>query len=296
MQITAANMALLNQGFNAAFRGAFTNTQSLWQRVAMPVPSTTSEEKYGWLGMTTKFREWLGERQHQALKNHGYSIKNKTFENTVEVGREYIEDDQYGVYSPLMQQMGQDAKLHPDELVFSLFAAGFNTPCYDGQYFFDTDHPVGLGSSVASVSNFQGGSGTAWYLLDMSKVIKPFILQKRRDYNFVPKDKLDDDNVFNKNTFVYGSDGRSNTGYGMWQFAYASKNTLDATAFAAARAEMGSFKADNGKPLGVNGNLLVVPPQLENAALEVVKASRNAAGADNVMAGLAEVLVVPWLA
>lgn len=296
MQINAANMALLNQGFNAAFRGVFQSTQPMSQRVAMTVPSTTSEEKYGWLGMTTKFREWLGERQYQALKSHGYSIKNKTFENTVEVDREAIEDDRYGVYTPLMQQMGQDAKLHPDELVFALFAAGFTTPCYDGQYFFDTDHPVGQGSSVASVSNFQGGSGTAWYLLDMNKVIKPFILQKRRDYAFVAKDKVDDENVFNKNTFVYGADGRVNAGYGMWQFAYASKQALDTTAFAAARSDMGSFKADNGKPLAVNGNLLVVPPQLEKAALEVVKASRNANGADNVMAGLAEVMVVPWLA
>lgn len=295
MQVNAANMAILNQAFNASFKGAFDTVQPMSPRVAMTVPSSTSEEKYGWLGMTTQFREWLGDRQYQALKSHSYSIKNRTFENSVEVQREAIEDDQYGVYSPLMAQMGQDARLHPDELTFALLAAGFANVCYDGQYFFDTDHPVGQGSTVKSVSNFQGGSGTPWYLLDMSKIIKPLIIQKRREYAFLAKDKLDDDKVFEKNVFTYGADGRLNVGYGMWQFAYASKQPLDLSAYAAARSEMGGFKADNGKPLNVMGNLLLVPPSLEKAALEVIKQQRGANGADNVYANTAEVMVCPWL-
>ena len=296
MQITPANMALLNQGFKASFDGVFKSTTPTYQSVAMTVPSSTSEEVYAWLGSNTKFREWLGDRQYQALKRHGYKIKNKTFENTVEVEREVIEDDQYGTFKPLFQQLGQDAKLHPDELIWKLLVDGFTNMCYDGQYFFDTDHPVGVGSQQASVSNFQGGSGTAWYLLDTRKIIKPLIFQSRRAYEFVAKDKLTDENVFDRNKFSYGVDGRCNGGYGMWQFAYASKNTLDDTAFASARADMGSFKTDGGKPLNVLPNLLVVPPSLEKTALEVVKATRKANGADNVMAGTAEVMVVPWLA
>jgi phage major head subunit gpT-like protein len=296
MQITPANMAILNQGFRAAFMGAFAATLPIWNRVAMPVPSTTAEEKYGWLGSTTRFREWLGDRQYNALKVHGYTIKNKTFENSVEVDREAIEDDQYGVYNPLMQQMGQDSALHPDELVFGLLQAGFTTPCYDGQYFFDTDHPVGVGTQVSSVSNHQGGSGLAWYLLDTSKLIKPLILQQRRPYAFLAKDRVTDDNVFDKKVFRYGADGRSNVGFGMWQFAYASKQPLDSTSYAAARADMQSVKSDAGKPLNVRASLLVVPPQLESQALETVKAARKANGADNVYANSAEVLVVPWLA
>jgi phage major head subunit gpT-like protein len=59
---------------------------------------------------------------------------------------------------------------------------------------------------------------------------------------------------------------------------------------------MGSLKGDGGKPLAMMGNLLVVPPSLEKAALEVIKADRNANGASNVMQGLAQVLVSPWLA
>jgi len=95
--------------------------------------------------------------------------------------------------------------------------------------------------------------------------------------------------------YRYGVDARVNVGYGLPHLAYASKQALDVTNYSAARAAMAGVKGDKGKPLAINGNLLVVPPSLERAALEVVKADRNANGATNVMQGTAEVMVCPWL-
>lgn len=295
MIINQSNLAILNQCFSAAFKAGLTNATPMWSQCASLVPSNTSEQKYGWLGRITKFREWIGERQHQNLVAHDYAIKNKTWEDTIEVLREEIEDDQFGVYSPVAQQIGQDAALHPDELVFGLLKAGFTTPCYDGQYFFDTDHPVGAPGNQTSVSNFQGGSGTAWFLLDTTKVLKPVIYQKRREYAITAKTNLTDDNVFSQNKFVWGADGRGNVGFGLWQMAYASKETLDATAFAAARAAHQSIVGDNGKPLVIRSAELWVPPSLEKAALEVIQADRLANGATNVMRGTSKVVVCPWL-
>ena len=223
MIINHANLAILNQAYNAAFQSGLTTAAPMWNQLAMMVPSTTSTEKYAWLGAITKFREWLGERTYQNLKQSDYSIKNKTWENTVSVNRDEIEDDQYGVYKPVIQQLGQDAATHPDELVFALLQAGFSTRCFDGQYFFDTDHPVGQPGQEVSVSNFQGGSGAAWFLVDTTKVIKPIIYQRRRPYAFQSKTSLTDESVFSRNEFVWGADGRSNVGYGLWQLAYASR-------------------------------------------------------------------------
>lgn len=296
LTITPANLALLKQGFNAAFKGAFGSATPMWDKIAMKVPSTTSEEIYAWLGANTKLREWVGERVYQNLKLHGYTIKNKTFESTVAVPRESIDDDQYGVYTPLMAQMGQDAAQHPDELAFSLIALGISTLCYDGQYFFDTDHPVGLSGSEASVSNYTAAGGNnPWYLLDTSKVLKPFILQMRREYAFVAKTSLTDDNVFDKNEYVFGVDGRLNVGFGLWQQAYCSKATLDAAGYGAARQAMMGFKSDSGKPLGITPKLLLVGPSNEKAALDVVTAERLANGASNVYRDTAVVLTCPWL-
>jgi phage major head subunit gpT-like protein len=294
--VNKGNLAILNQAFNAAFKNGVGMAKPMWEKIAMSVPSKTGEEKYGWMGTTTKFREWLGDRVVQNLTLHDYTIKNKTFENTVGVKRDEIEDDQYGVYTPLMTQLGMDAALHPDELIFALVQAGFATPCYDGQYFFDTDHPVGPSDAPVSVSNFGGGAGTAWYLLDTSKVVKPFILQKRRDYAFASKTNLNDDNVFFQNEFIWGADGRLNVGYGLWQLAYASKQALDAAGYGAARSAMMSFKSDSGKPLNITPEILLVPPSLEKAALDVVTAERLANGADNVYRNTAKVVTCPWLA
>lgn len=295
MIINQGNLAILNQSFSAAFAGGLAMAAPMWSQMATLVPSTTAEQKYGWLGKITKFREWIGERQYQNLVQHDYAIKNKTFENTVTVSRDEIEDDHYGVYKPVIEQLGQDAAMHPDELVFAMLNAGFSTPCYDGQYFFDTDHPVGAPGNQASVSNFQGGSGTAWFLVDNTKVIKPVIYQKRRDYAFQAKTSLTDDNVFSRNEFIWGADGRGNAGLGLWQLAYASKQTLDVNSFADARAAHQSFMGDNGKPLVIRSAELWVPPTLEQAALEVVQAERLANGASNVMRNLSKVVVCPWL-
>jgi len=296
MIINPSNLLLLKQGFNASFKNAFGAVAPMWDKLAMKVPSTTSEEVYAWLGANTKLREWIGERVYQNLKTHGYTIKNKTFEGTVVVPREALEDDQFGVYTPLVAQMGQDAKSHPDELLFALIASGISTPCYDGQYFFDTDHAVGLQGSEVSVSNYtSAGGNNPWYLLDTSKVLKPFILQTRRDYAFVSKTGLTDENVFNKNEFVFGVDGRLNVGFSLWQQAYCSKASLDEDGYSAARQAMMSFKSDAGKPLGIIPNLLLVGPTNEKAALKVVTAERLANGADNIYRNSATVVTCPWL-
>ena len=295
MIVNQQNLAILNQAFSAAFAGGLASAAPMWSQAATLVPSTTSEQKYGWLGKITKFREWIGERQYQNLVAHDYAIKNKTFENTVSVVRDEIEDDQYGVYKPVFEQLSQDAAQHPDEMVFGLLNAAFTTPCYDGQYFFDTDHPVGAPGNQVSVSNFQGGSGTAWFLMDTSKVLKPIIYQKRRDYAFQAKTSLTDDNVFSRNEFVWGADGRGNVGLGLWQLAFASKNELTADNFESARAAHQSFKGDNGQPMVIRSTELWVPPSLEGKARRIVEAETGANGASNINRGLAKVVVCPWL-
>lgn len=201
-----------------------------------------------------------------------------------------------GQYNVLFSQLGQDSANHPAELLYGLIKSGFNTLCYDGQYFFDTDHPVVDANGVTqSVSNFGGGAGNPWYLFDTTKVIKPFIFQKRQDYKFVALDNPDDPNVFNKKEYVFGVDARCNVGFGLWQLAYASRQGLTAANYATGRSAMMSVQSDNGQPLGIVPNLLVVGPSNEAAAREIATAERNAAGATNVWRGTVEVLVVPWL-
>lgn len=296
MEISSQGLATLRRGFHSLYEGAASAATPNWSRVAMEIPSTTSENIYGWMGQTTRFRKWLGDRVIQNIKANDYTIKNESFENTVGVPREAIEDDSYGLYSPLFQMLGHDAAMHPDELVFPLLKNGFSQTCYDGQYFFDTDHPVlDANGTPQSVSNTGGGAGAEWFLLDVSRPVKPIIFQKRKPYNFVAKDKETDDNVFDRREYVYGVDARVNAGYALWQLAYGSKQTLDATNYQAARTALLGMKGDNGRPLNVMPGLLVVGPSNEKAAKELLESEHNAAGATNIYRGTAKILMTPYL-
>lgn len=289
--ITAQLLTDLFTGFKTSFRGALASTTSMYQRVATVVPSSARTEKYSWLGAWPKIREWIGDRQVNQLSASNYEVTNKRFESTVAVNRDDISDDQLGIYGPMFQELGRAVGVFPDELVFALLAAGFTTKCYDGQYFFDTDHPVGQGV----VSNTQAGAGAPWFLMDTTRSLKPLIFQDREGFDLVAKDKPTDDNVFDRNEYVYGTTGRCNVGFGFWQMAFGSKAELNAANYEAARAAMMGLKDDEGRPLGIKPNLLVVPGSLEGAANRLLKNLLKAGGETNEWAGTAEVLVVPYL-
>jgi phage major head subunit gpT-like protein len=291
MVINQASLQAIYRSFSTIFQEAFTSVNSMYEKVAMVVPSTVRETTYAWLGAFPKMREWVGERQIKNLSLETYTIANKDWESTIEVDRNEIMDDAVGVYNPVIAELGRTAAVHPDELVFDLLSRGFVTTCYDSQYFFDTDHPVGAGT----VSNHGGGAGTAWFLLDTTKSLKPLIFQSRKEVEFIAKDRPDDEHVFMKKKYLYGVDRRDNAGYGLWQLAFGSKQTLDATGYAAAREAMMSFKDSEGKPLGIMPSLLVVPPSLESEARELIVNDADASGATNKWQGTAELLVVPWL-
>ena len=298
MIINKGNLTALFVAFKAAFAAGLGQAPSQYDRIATTVPSSTSAEEYGWLGAFPNMREWLGDRVVNGMATHGYTVRNKSFEMTVGVPRPAIEDDQYGIYSPMMSEMGRAAAAHPDQLVFSLLKNGPSTLCYDGQNFFDTDHPViAADGSVTTQANWDNnsGSGTAWYLLDTSRALKPIIFQSRKKPNFVAKTGETDDNVFDRNEYVYGVDSRCNVGFGFWQLAYGSRKTLDETNLIAAFTAMSERLGDHGRPLGIKATKLVVPPSLEFAARKLVNATTLANGADNVLKGLVEVEVSPWL-
>lgn len=297
MIINSANLEAIRTGFNTAFRRGLGQTTSLYGRVATTVPSSAKDNTYGWLGKMPNMREWVGPRHVNGIAEHDYKIKNKPFELTIGVDRDDIRDDNLGVYEPMFVEMGESVQAHPDLLVWALLKNGWTTECYDRQNFFDTDHPVLDENGVEqSVSNSGGGAGTPWFLLCTRRALKPIIYQEREKPMFVARDNPRDENVFMNKEFVYGVDGRWNVGFGYWQMAYGSKQTLNAANYEAARGAITGMKGDHGRPLGLVPDLLVVPPTLEGAGRELLKSQLVNGGESNKWAGSAELLMVPWLA
>lgn len=297
MQITHATLAALQQGFNAAFLQGFGSVASTWNLVAMNVPSTADAENYGWMKELPGMREWVGRRTIHNLESTAAKLANKHYEHTIGVDKNNILDDRLGIYSPMFSMQGEIAARHPDQLVWSLLPQGFATKGFDGQYFFDTDH-IGYGTdgTETSWSNTGGGSGSPWFLMDLSRAfMKPMIFQNRSSANFVSLNREDDPNVFLDRQYLFGVDARYAAGFGFHQLAYGSKQTLDATAFSAARLVLETQRRPDGSPLPVMATHLVCGPSSRAAAEAILKKEFLAAGETNLNYKAVELVVNPWL-
>jgi len=223
---------LLQDGLKTVFFEALDATVCDYKRIATIVASESDEENYPWLGAVPNMREFTDERMPLGLLEHNYSIRNKTWESSLAIERTAIEDDKLGQIRLRVQSLAREARRHVDELVFALLKNGFTSTCYDGQYFFDTDHS-------------SGESGTQ----------------------------------SNKAT-----------------------SALDATSLQTAITAMMKFKDDRGKFLGVIPDLLVVPPDLQWAAMELLESTYwpeegtvTARPASNVLKGKLDLIVSPYL-
>lgn len=306
--VTATLLASLRVGFAKTFEDAKAKASTQWAQAATRVPSTSKSTTYGWLGQYPKLREWVGSRAINSMQEYGYSIINKLYEGTVGVQRTDLEDDNLGVYTPLLAEMGYATATHPDELVFGLLGKGTSTLCFDGQNFFDTDHPVyssfdGTGEA-ATVSNLidpaAGDPGEAWYLLDVSRPLKPLIFQERTKPELLAVTDPKQDHVFTTDEYLYGVRYRCNAGFGFWQQAICCRDALNAANFGKALALMQGYKADGGRPLGLGrggkaGTLLVVPASLYSAALDVVNVQLINGGESNKWFDAATVINCAWL-
>ncbi len=297
MLVNKDTLANLFTSLKTIFNNAFSAAPTVWQKIAMKVPSTTGQNDYAWLSKFPKMAKWIGDKNVKALEASKYTIKNDDFEATVEVDRNDIDDDNLGIYAPQAQMAGESSAQLPDEIVMELVNNAFTAECFDGQYFCDTDHVVkgasvsnkgvvalscatlaaaqaSLGVARTAMKKFKDDEGrplnirptvllvppaleeialvlannerledgkqnpykgtievvcdarltsdTAWFLLDTTKAIKPFIYQERKAPVFVEQTDTSSDNVFMRKRFRYGAEARAAGGYGFWQLCYGS--------------------------------------------------------------------------
>ena len=297
MIINADALARVYTAFSAVFNNAFQSTETWYEQIAMTVPAKTRIMDYKFLLDFPTVREWIGDRQISSLAPKAYQVETKDWEATIEIERNDVEDEQLGLYNPIIAAMAEEAKRHPEKLIANLMKNGATSLCYDGQPFFSADHQVGSGTA----SNFDFSDSEGWFLMDQSRAIKPFLFQIRRGVQLVRMDRPDDEHVFLHKKFRYGVDYRGAAAYGLWQLAFCSKQELNATNYASARAAMMSQTNAEGMPLGIKPNLLVVPPALESKAREILHAqfiigSDSVGGSkSNIWQGSSELLVMPEL-
>jgi phage major head subunit gpT-like protein len=126
-------------------------------------------------------REWIGERRINNLSTNLQTIKNKTYENTIGVPRAKIEDDQLGIFDPMVAELARVAANWPDKIVTDAILAGETATCHDGQAFFSASHPINPDDAgMGTQSNLITESGGLTYN-NVQIARKTLRLMKRED-------------------------------------------------------------------------------------------------------------------
>lgn len=304
MDINRQNMNELFLGFQQVFKRGFETADIEYRKFSTEVRSTTAVEVYPFLEQFGGMREWIGDRQIKHVSSQKKSVANRDFEDSVVVKRNDIEDDKYGLYSSLIQDLGAAANSIWGELAYQALLGGDTDGWIDGLPFFSatrkygedaainncgtaalsmdsyaaarmkmlqyrghsgralkvtprllivgpanegvafdilknarrlTAEVIGSGDSAKTISgsieNRYAGTaeilvsqelGSEWFLADVSKSLKPVIVQKRKEPKLTRLDSDNDENVFMRNEFIYGTDCRGEAFLSMPHLIYGS--------------------------------------------------------------------------
>lgn len=105
--------------------------------------SDQASEEYAWLGQSPAMREWIGGRLAKGFSENSMIIANRHFEATLEILVRDLRRDKSGQALVRIAELATRSNTHWASLLSTLIINGLTEVCYDGQYYFDTDHEEG---------------------------------------------------------------------------------------------------------------------------------------------------------
>lgn len=292
--VTQALLDALRVTFSDAFKRGQTAAPVIGGFMSTPVPSTTAINTYGFLGDLPIFRKWVGEKRIKEVLEKAYQLLNDPYEATLAIHKHQVADDQLGLYPSIFEGWGGEGAQWMDRLRFQALANGHVTECFDGQNFFDSDHPTyqEAGGTWSNIDTT--GAVQPWYLLDCSKPLKPLIAQEREAPHFWWINDLMDSHVASTGLMTAYGEARGAVGYTLPFLAYRSTKTLDDDGYIAARDAMMAFTDDNGEPRGIRPTHLVTGISNWQKAKDTFKPNLTN-GESNTLAGEVQIVLADRL-
>lgn len=155
MLINAAALLAASTGFRARFLDGMQANEPWHEPFVETVESDKSQERILIPDGLGEMREWLGERDVNSVELDDYTLKNKTWEKSIDIPVDAFKDDELGVFSGQAASLGRIAASHPGYLVEQLLVGGFTNTGYDGKAFFAANHP---GKDGANQTNIVSGA------------------------------------------------------------------------------------------------------------------------------------------
>lgn len=128
--------------------------------LCMKMTSDQAAETYAWLGQSPAMQEWLGGRGAKDLREYSFSITNKDYEATLEITVPELRRAKSGAFQIRIADLAQRVNAFPAKLASTLIIAAEAKACYDGQYFFDTDHAEGDSGTQDNDLTYAAATGT----------------------------------------------------------------------------------------------------------------------------------------
>jgi phage major head subunit gpT-like protein len=144
----------LQKGFSLLFEKGMDNEKIpiFWEQKAERVDTPGIETNvYGWMAEMPMFRKTVGPRRATRLAARTYSLKNEDYDFAYSVHRNDIKYDRLGIYRSHFTRSGIAARVWKDRMLELVQRGGKTALCYDGQFFYDTDHPRNLDDAAAGV-------------------------------------------------------------------------------------------------------------------------------------------------
>lgn len=145
----------LRSEFQAGRREALSQGDYYWNQITTVVGSNAADEKFHMFGARGKMRLWTDERKPEKFNEYSYIVTNKDYEKSIAVDRDLLEDDQTGEVRRYVREWGWDYDRDVEDILLAHLRQGSSNLCYDGQYFFDTDHAE---ASSGTQTNMRGAS------------------------------------------------------------------------------------------------------------------------------------------
>lgn len=157
-----ASIAALSTRIRKEFATAMVEAPIFSERIGIfsTIPSDGAFNTYSFMDGFGPMHEWVGPRHVESLKERAFTIYNKHYAKTIEANADELEDNYASAVSDaairtrLFTESGRKLK---DDLAIDLLRNGQSRVGYDGQYFFDTDHPTDLDAS-GTQSNYEASA------------------------------------------------------------------------------------------------------------------------------------------
>jgi phage major head subunit gpT-like protein len=160
MPLDTAKAIAASRALTAKFNRESEAVRVFYPQISTVVASNGADEQYGILGAMPAIREYLGDRQYNKLRGATYTLANKEWEGSLEIEKKDVADDRLGLYDGALTTLAQRAARHPDKLLMQAIMNGESTACFDGQFFFDTDHSWGDSGSQNNDLTYTAATGT----------------------------------------------------------------------------------------------------------------------------------------